>query len=245
MGDAGADTITIDNSAIGASGSATVSGGDDADSIALSNGTSINATSRVQGDAGNDTVSIDDTVVRTAGSIIDGGADIDRLAFTTIGNATIAAGEFLNFEELEKDGAGTLSITGTIGFNTSTTMTAGILDLTGAGILNSPVVNINGGELQTDGGGLTAGATVSTATGALFDVNGAETVAVLNNNGGTIDIADGVTLTSGVINNTGGILNVGVGSTLNGTANTLNNAGTLNVATVSYTHLTLPTTPYV
>jgi len=230
LGDAGNDTITIDNSSIGNAGAGTVDGGANNDSIALSNGTIVGAMGQVLGGAGDDTVAIDQTMVRDAASIIDGGAGVDEVAFNVTTAATTLPGDFLNFESLRKDGAGMLTFTSIADFINSTTVTDGLLDLVGAGSLTSATVTVDGGELQTDGGGLAAGADVTVAGGGLFDVNGDETVGSIVNSG-MIDIADATTLTTGTTaNNAGGTITLGAGATLQGIGNTLNNAATINVA---------------
>ena len=75
----------------------------------------------------------------------------------------------------------------------STLVDGARLFLTGGGALASTDIQLESGELETDGGAFAAGATV-TQTGGLLDINGNETFAGLNITGGTNDFA-GATLT--------------------------------------------------
>ncbi|MEP1442921.1 MAG: hypothetical protein ABJK39_07915 [Hyphomicrobiales bacterium] len=112
LGDAGNDTITIDDSAVGNDGSATVSGGADDDSISITGTSSINATSQVLGDAGNDTISIDSSITIAAGATIDGGVgfgDVLSVNFVAGGNAIDFSG-FDNFELVDLNGNATVDI---------------------------------------------------------------------------------------------------------------------------------------
>jgi uncharacterized protein YhjY with autotransporter beta-barrel domain len=92
-GDAGDDTISFDDAAIGGMGNAsmqgggtgTVSGGDGADLILLVNGTSVNGTSSVSGDAGDDTIRVDNSRVGNSYNsmaVISGGDGADLIALT-------------------------------------------------------------------------------------------------------------------------------------------------------------------
>ncbi|MBL4759181.1 MAG: hypothetical protein JKY32_16625, partial [Rhizobiales bacterium] len=145
LGDAGNDTITLANTTVGVTGNATVDGGTENDSIALSAGTNVGANGRILGNAGNDTISVDNSVIRNAAAVFDGGADTDQLTFTANANATVNPGEFVNFELLRKGGAANLTLTGNQTFATSTTVAAGSLTL-GGGTLTTGLLDIlNGG----------------------------------------------------------------------------------------------------
>jgi uncharacterized protein with beta-barrel porin domain len=151
LGDAGNDTITINHGYVGNAGSGTVDGGDGNDSIALSNGGQVGFQGQVLGGAGNDTVAIDSTITRAAGSIIDGGADTDLLKFTALSNASIGPGEFLNFEQLQKLGSATLTLTGNQTWSDSTEVVAGTLNV--AGVLTSALTTVDpGATLMTTSG---------------------------------------------------------------------------------------------
>ncbi|MEP1443170.1 MAG: autotransporter domain-containing protein [Hyphomicrobiales bacterium] len=250
LGDAGDDTITIDNSYVGNDGTGTVSGGDGADSIALTGTTSINSTSQVLGDAGNDTVSIDSSVIRQAGAVIEGGADLDQLAFNALTDATVSGGEFLNFEQLAKNGAATLTLDGAQTFSDKVDVNAGTLSVTGA--LTTQTTNVNAGTLTVTATGsitntvnviggtaLNSGtlATVDNQAGGIFTNNAGGTAGAVSNagtasNAGTIA---SLTNTAGTFTNTNlitGAANV-IGGTLN-TSGTVGggsvNAGTINAS---------------
>jgi fibronectin-binding autotransporter adhesin len=81
------------------------------------------------------------------------------------------------------------------------------------GVVASNIIVQSGTSIQ-----VTADATVGRADGAVDFVNA-----------GTVTIAAGQTLSAGSVQNTGTI-EVGVGSSLEGTGNTINNAGVVNVA---------------
>jgi fibronectin-binding autotransporter adhesin len=162
LGDAGNDTVTINNSVVGGAGAATVDGGADNDSIALTNGASIGPRGKVLGSAGNDTVSIDDSITRSGGSVIDGGADTDLLSFTAKGNATVTPRAFLNFERLQKLGAGTLTLSGSQTWSESTTVSAGTLNV--AGVLTSGTTRVEPGATLATSGGSFVGSVVNQGT---------------------------------------------------------------------------------
>ena len=214
LGDAGDDTITISDSTIGGAGSATVSGGDDNDSIALTGTTSLNATAQVLGDAGNDTVSIDSTVTRTAGSLIDGGTGTDQLVFNTLADTSLAPGGFAgfaNFEQFAKTGAATLTLTGAQNIFAQTDVNAGTLIVSDS--LTSAAININaGGSLQTDTGNL-----IGTVTNSgMFNTGGT----------GTIENTD---VTGNFVQTSTGMIKADVDA-VGGTADTITVSGTADLA---------------
>jgi len=85
LGDAGADTITLQSTAVGIYGEGRVYGGTGADSISLGNGSDLafhsTGIGRIGGDAGADTIDINDSIVGRIGSAtVSGGADGDSIA---------------------------------------------------------------------------------------------------------------------------------------------------------------------
>ena len=234
LGDAGDDTIAVNGAYVGYyDGSGTVSGGEGDDSITLSDGARVGyifGSGRILGDAGNDTVSFDQTVVFDPGAVVDGGDGVDELAFTVAEAASMPNAPFQNFEAFRKDGAGTLTVTQALAFDERTSVSEGVLALTGDGALTSRTVDVNGGALATDGGAFAAEAEVSVAASGRLDVEGDETVSRLINDG-RVAIAGDARLRAGTIsNNAGGVIDVAAGATLEGIGNTLNNAATINVA---------------
>lgn len=228
LGGDGADTIVIDNNVLNLRSSVvpfavTVSGGSDNDTIILSGTTNLTGMSQILGGTGDDIVSIDDTIARETGSQIDGGSGIDQLVFNSIGISTVGAGDFINFEQLRKEGDGTLNVISNIGFDNQTDVNEGVLELTLAGTITSRLVNINGGTLNTDGNGLSSTARIVVANGAIFNVRGNEALLSVINTGETA-VAAGRTLeANSIVNSAGGtITNDG---TVNGT--TILNGGLL------------------
>ncbi|MEM6383808.1 MAG: autotransporter domain-containing protein [Pseudomonadota bacterium] len=132
------------------------------------------------------------------------------------------------------NGTGTLDVTSINPVTGPLTVNGGLLNFTGTGSIGSTTVAVNTGELQTDGGAFTGLPHVTVAAGTLFDVNGNETLASLENSG-TTDVDPTATLTvATVTNNTGGqIVNAG---TVNATTAT-NNGGVTNSGTFGATTL--------
>ncbi|MEM1146136.1 MAG: autotransporter-associated beta strand repeat-containing protein, partial [Pseudomonadota bacterium] len=154
-GNAGNDTITVDNSEIGNLGSATVDGGADNDSITLINSASVGALGVIQGGAGNDTIALDNSVTWNAAASFDGGEGTDTLQFTAAGADTIDASNFAGFENLFKDGSDTLTLTGAHTFSSNVDIDAGTLNV--AGSLTTFVADIaTGATLQLPGGAFTS-----------------------------------------------------------------------------------------
>lgn len=185
-------------------------------------------------------------------------AEVELLSDETIGMVLGAAGSqvILNANTLTIAGASLPSrgtsngdITGTGGivynaagntqkFSTALTYTgstavqAGVLDLTGAGALASTSIAVNGGELQTDGGALAAGATVTVSGTGLFDVNGNESItSLVSNAAGASTTIDGGTLTTGTTTLSNGTIS-GTGALVS-TGAIAQSGGDLNVSTVT------------
>jgi len=224
LGDGGNDTITLDNSDVGDDGTGTVDGGADNDVITLSNGSFISALGQVLGGTGDDTISVDTTLSRAAGSVVDGGADTDELTFNAIGNATVAADDFLNFETLTKNGAGTLTLTGTHSFTDATDINEGTLSVTGA--LTSAAVNVNTGA--TLGGDGTVDGVVSINAGGTLAAGLSPGTLTLSSDL-TLDAASDTNFELGQSGVVGGAQNdlviVGGNASIDGTLNLENGAG--------------------
>lgn len=127
-----------------------------------------------------------------------------------------------NTYNLIKSGSGTLTLTGSNGYDGTTTISAGTLTVTGT---------------------LDNNTAVTVSSGATYDVDASDTISSLAG-AGTIDIASSQTLTagdsndktlSGVISGSGGLTKVGSGTqTLSGT-NTYTGATTVSVGTLTVT----------
>ncbi|MEM1395941.1 MAG: hypothetical protein AAGH38_00645, partial [Pseudomonadota bacterium] len=135
---------------------------------------------------------------------------------------------------INKNGAGSLDVTGINPVTGPLTINAGLLNFAGLGSVASSLINVNGGELQTDGDAFTGAPHVSVAAGALFDINGNETLASLENSG-TTDVDPAATLTSATITNnaTGQITNAGTVNTTTATNNgNTTSSGAFNASTL-------------
>ncbi len=174
LGGAGADTITIAGVNIGDAGSATVSGGGDADLIAVSGasnlGASVTGTAQILGDAGADTITIDNSIIGSFGSgIVDGGTEGDSITLTNgvrLGDAGGATGDVFGGA-----GADTISLSGAIvGFSGNGSVDGGgdddVIDLSGGSLLAR-----NAGATGTVTGGLGAD-TITLASGSHVGNNG-------------------------------------------------------------------------
>ncbi|CAK9041997.1 Adhesin BmaC autotransporter (Brucella monomeric autotransporter) [Durusdinium trenchii] len=134
----GGDTITINTT--GSVGS--IDGGLGDDAINLTAGT---VNTNVLGGDGNDTITIFDGFTVT--SLIDGGANTaagDTIAVDTAATRTFDASNLTNFEVLQKDNTGVLTLTGAQGFSGGTVINGGTLDVDGptqAAITGSAGVN--------------------------------------------------------------------------------------------------------
>ena len=127
-----------------------------------------------------------------------------------------------NTYNLIKSGSGTLTLTGSNGYDGTTTISAGTLTVTGT---------------------LDNNTAVTVSSGATYDVDASDTISSLAG-AGTIDIASSQTLTagdsndktlSGVISGSGGLTKVGSGTqTLSGT-NTYTGATTVSAGTLTVT----------
>ncbi|WP_181011686.1 autotransporter-associated beta strand repeat-containing protein [Bosea psychrotolerans] len=135
----------------------------------------------------------------------------------TTNNSGLIAGSATN--------TGTLTTTGTIqsGVTNSGTVNA-------AGTINGAIAN-NAGTF-TVSGVLAGNGGFSNAGGAILAVNGGNFTGLASLvNAGSITIGAGRTLSAGTITNNAGTITLDAGAILQGTANTLNNAATINVGT--------------
>ena len=218
------DTITVDGILITleTDGGAFLS----TPSVSLdSEGNNLNVTFRVTGDETIGAFSATDSLATGTGMVV---TEVNGVGTTlTFGDAsnTTFDGLISGTGNLVKQGTGTFSLVADTTYSGSTNVNAGIFDLSGSGALASTTINITGAELQTDGGGLAAGANVTVGNGAMFDVNGDETIDQLANSG-TVDIAANQTLTVNTITQTGGLF------TINGA---LNGATTINGGSIGGT----------
>ncbi|MBL4757791.1 MAG: hypothetical protein JKY32_09205, partial [Rhizobiales bacterium] len=130
LGNAGSDTITLNNSHVGVSGAGTVSGGAENDSIALTNGSFIGrlagSTGQVLGDAGADTITIDNSTIGNLGAgTVDGGADNDSIALSN--NVVIGRNVGSTGQVLGDAGSDTITINNShVGYSGAGTVSGGL-----------------------------------------------------------------------------------------------------------------------
>ncbi len=176
----GGDTITINTT--GSVGS--IDGGLGDDAINLMAGT---VNTNVLGGDGDDTITIFDGFTVT--SLIDGGANTavgDTIAVDTATTRTFDASNLTNFEILQKDNTGVLTLTGAQGFSGGTVINGGTLDVDGA--TETPTVTMaDGATLNVDGTVQAAGPAQAAITGSA----GVNTVNVAGMLRATADLGDG------------------------------------------------------
>ncbi|MCV0427296.1 MAG: hypothetical protein K5905_17685, partial [Roseibium sp.] len=205
----------------------------DGGSVTLTDGTKTITIGKVAGSEGTVNIGSSAGDAAVAAGVIDAdtiafGSGTGTLVFNHTNDNYVVSADLTGTGNLEVYSGETLLTGDGSSFSGDATINGGALELLGSGSLGSGTLTVNGGLLRTDGSGLAVGTTVD-LTGGIVAVDGDETVASLNNSGGTVDIADGVILSASTIDNTSGVLNIGAGSTLKGTANTLNNAAVINV----------------
>ncbi|WP_082306272.1 autotransporter-associated beta strand repeat-containing protein [Pseudomonas kilonensis] len=202
-GDVGASTINVNSGA-----TLRVNGDLDDGSDALNvTGTLDTGAAVLNLGAGNDTLTINDGVINGAG--IDAGAGItDSLV---INNALARTfGGFSGFEQLTKQNAGMLALTGVQSYSAGTAINGGTLDTSGT--LDTPTLSMTDATtLNVDGTVQGMGGTTAILTGSA----GANTLninsgATLQANGSLGDGTDNVTL-AGTLNTGGAALDLGAG----------------------------------
>ncbi len=244
-------------------GSAGVQGGDGTWDAATANWTSDGGTtnqawspggSGAFGETGS-TVSVsgtqafDSLTFSTDGYVLTGGALAIDGAPSSIGvtnsGESVVIGSVIQDgtgNSLNKTGAGLLTLSGANSYTGTTTVSAGILSVTGS--LASTTLNVDtGGSLRVDGAAISDSAAVTVDAGGTLDLTGSETIGSLAGSG-TVTL-DANTLTtggnnattsfSGGISGVGGLTKTGGGTlTLSGangyTGTTTVSDGTLNVS---------------
>ncbi|WP_408953732.1 autotransporter-associated beta strand repeat-containing protein [Lysobacter sp. Hz 25] len=160
--------------------------------------------------AGDDTLTLNDGALLN--NVIDGGGHGtgDTVVLNNAGALSFDAGNTVNFEFLQKDNAGTATLTGTQSFSGGTTLNGGTLSVAGA--LETPTVALADGTALNVGGSLqAAGGTTATLTGSA----GANTVNVAAGASllATGDLGDGSDIldVSGTLDTQGGVFDLGAG----------------------------------
>ena len=216
----GTGTFTLSGSNTYA-GTTTVSGG----TLELQNGAAISDSGAVVLDntAG---VNLLVTYSETIGSLAGGGASGGNVqvaagqTLTTGGanTSTSFAGVISGSGGLTKQGSGTFTLSGTSTYAGITTVSAGVLDVTGS-LTGTSQLDITGGSFIAHGTSLADTAAVNVSGTGLFDVRGSETIGALSNNGvvslGANDLTGDV-LTAGVLSGTGTVnldINLDTGAT--------------------------------
>ncbi len=181
----GGDTITINTT-----GSVdSIDGGLGDDAINLRAGT---VNTNVLGGDGDDTVNVFDSA--TIGGVIDGGANGvagDTILVDTATTRTFDASNLANFEVLQKDNTGVLTLTGAQGFTGGTVINGGTLDIDGT--TETPTVAMaDTATLNVDGTVQAAGPAQAAITGSagVNTVNVAGTLLATADLGGGADVLD-------------------------------------------------------
>ncbi|KIC36668.1 hypothetical protein RA27_21920 [Ruegeria sp. ANG-R] len=160
-------------------------------------------------DAGNDTLTLRDGAdLSGLTTAIDGGADTDTVVVDAAGDLTLDDSNLTDFEALQKDNTGELTLTGNQGYSEGIALNGG--ELTVAGTLGTAEVSAEDGTTLTVEGTLNNGAGSQTE---FTDFNGANTVNVTGTLFATGDLGDGAdTLdVSGTLDTGAGELTLGLG----------------------------------
>ena len=214
---------------------------------------------------GGGTIGVTGLFQQTAG-VTAGTIDINSGSFTQSGTSEIAAGTTVTSAGAQAlnggtiagnlDGAGaitvasgTTSLTGAItnatnapATNAGVIVSSGTLNETGAGSIDTAnnLIAVSSGTLSTDGDGIADDETVNVSGTGFLDITGNDTIAALNQTGGTVQ--GGAVLTTGTFQQSGGATTVlaagttvtasGLSTLSGGTiAGTLNGAGNVTVQT--------------
>ncbi|MGJ7901783.1 autotransporter-associated beta strand repeat-containing protein [Lysobacter sp. 1R34A] len=163
---------------------------DGAVATTVANGATLNVDGSYTGSAGADTMNVsgtvagggtidlavgDDTLTLNDGAVlnnvIDGGGHGtgDTVVLNNASALSFDAGNTVNFEFLQKDNAGTATLTGTQSFSGGTTLNGGELAIAGA--LSTPTVAMSDGTTLSVDGSLNAGAGIAAAITGSGGVN--------------------------------------------------------------------------
>ncbi|WP_181178361.1 autotransporter-associated beta strand repeat-containing protein [Mesorhizobium sp. B4-1-3] len=219
-GDAGASTINIATTGtLRANGD--LGGGNDTVNVS---GTLATGAAALNLGAGNDTLVLNDTAVFTGAGVDAGtggetGAG-DTLQVNTTAGRTLDGANVSNFETLDKQGAGTLILTGNHNYSAGTTIETGTLQVgTGAvaGALTTPSVTDNGTLAFNLNNNYTFGGAIS-GTGAVNKLGtGVTTLTGTNTYTGATNVSAGTLIVDGNQSGATGTTTVASGATLGGT----------------------------
>ena len=140
-------------------------------------------------------VSANETIGNIGGA---GNVVLNAHLTTGDGSSTIFSGTASGTGNLIKQGAGTMTVTGTLSHNGITAVNGGTLAITGAGsITTAGGISVNSGTLRLDGGAIAnPGQTLQLNGTSTLDLDGDEAVAFfISNAGTTTDILAGATFT--------------------------------------------------
>ncbi|UJB19606.1 MULTISPECIES: autotransporter-associated beta strand repeat-containing protein [Lysobacter] len=205
-GDAGASTINVN-----AGGTLLANGdlGDGSDTVNVT-GTLNTGTAALTLGAGDDTLTLNDGAA-IAGTGVDAGAgSADNLVINNAANLIFSGADLAGFEQLTKQNAGVLTMTGSQTFSAGTAIQGGMLDVDGA--LDTPIVVMaDSTTLNVDGTAQAAGGAATAITGSAgVNIVRVNAGATLNGNGDLGAGSDAVTL-AGTLNTGATALSLGDG----------------------------------
>jgi fibronectin-binding autotransporter adhesin len=214
-GDAGASTITINAGGL-LSANGNLGGGND---MVVVSGVLDTGVARLNLGDGDDMFVLGDGGV-LMGAGVDGDAGTDTLRVATTAGRTLDGTSITNFEALDKQGSGTLTLAGNHSYSNGTTIAGGTLQIGNgatAGALATPTVTNNGTlafNLNTDYSfaGAISGTGVVNKNGT-----GVTTLIGANSYSGATNVNAGILLVNGNQSGATGATNVAAGATLGGT----------------------------
>ncbi|HWK69173.1 MAG TPA: autotransporter-associated beta strand repeat-containing protein [Rhizobiaceae bacterium] len=172
---------------------------------------------------GNDTLLLNDGAVLSGGGIAGGtggesGAG-DILRVVTTAGVTLAGGSVTGFETLDKQGTGTLTLTGAHSYTSGTTIAAGTLQVGNgatAGMLATPTVANNGVLAFNLSSNYTFAGAISGSGGVNKLGTGITTLTGINSYTGATNVNAGTLLIDGDQSGATGLTSVASGATLGG-----------------------------
>ncbi|TXR49558.1 autotransporter outer membrane beta-barrel domain-containing protein [Phyllobacterium endophyticum] len=213
-GDAGVNTINVNS---GAALRATGDLGDGSDVVNLT-GTLDTGAGVFGFGSGNDTFTLNDGAVLTG--IADGGVGTDVLQVVNTVDRTLDGVNVTSFESLNKQGSGTLTLTGAHSYSSGTTIQAGTLQVGNgaiAGALTTPTVANSGSLVFNLNTGYTFNGVISGTGSARKIGTGVTTLTGTNSYAGGTDVFGGTLIVNGNQSGATGDTTVSLAATLGGT----------------------------